>query len=129
MKDWPKIYLCPPHASQITALGALDAKKELEENVKVYKKNREILIDELPKMGFKKFSPPDGAFYIYIDVSEFTKDSLKFTRDILNKAGVAITPGLDFDQNRGNTTIRISYARSTKDIIEGVRRLKNFMKK
>ncbi len=123
------LFICPPHASQITALGALDAKKELEENVKVYKKNREILIDELPKMGFKKFSPPDGAFYIYIDVSEFTKDSLKFTRDILNKAGVAITPGLDFDQNRGNTTIRISYARSTKDIIEGVRRLKNFMKK
>ena len=89
------LFICPPHASQITALGALDAKKELEENVKVYKKNREILIDELPKMGFKKFSPPDGAFYIYIDVSEFTKDSLKFTRDILNKTGVAITPGLD----------------------------------
>ena len=57
----------------------MDAKEELQENVNVYKKNRELLIKELPLMGFKKFSPPDGAFYIYVDVSDFTNDSLKFT--------------------------------------------------
>ena len=123
------LFICPPHVSQVTALSAIDAKEELQQNVNVYKKNREILMEELPKMGFKKFSPPDGAFYIYVDVSEFTKDSLKFTKEILDKAGVAITPGLDFDQKRGNSTIRFSYARSTEDIIEGVKRLKEFMSK
>ena len=123
------LFICPPHASQITALAALDAKEELEHNANVYKKNREILMNELPNMGFTKFSPPDGAFYIYVDVSEFTNDSLKFTKKILDQVGVAVTPGLDFDQKRGNTTIRFSYARSTDDIIEGTKRLKKFMKK
>ena len=123
------LFICPPHASQITALKALEAKKELEQNVSIYKKNREILMNELPKIGFKSFSPPDGAFYIYVDVSEFTHDSLKFTKEILSKVGVAVTPGLDFDQVRGNTTIRFSYARSTEDILEGTKRLKEFMKK
>ncbi len=121
------LFICPPHASQITALAALDANEELEQNVNIYKKNREILINELPNMGFKNFSPPDGAFYIYVDVSKFTNDSLQFTKEILEKVGVAITPGLDFDQRRGNTTIRFSYARSTEDIIEGTKRLKKFM--
>ena len=123
------LFICPPHASQITALKALEAKKELEQNVSIYKKNREILMNELPKIGFKSFSPPDGAFYIYVDVSEFTHDSLKFTKEILSKVGVAVTPGLDFDQVRGNTTIRFSYARSTEDILEGTKILKKFMKK
>ncbi len=122
------LFICPPHASQITAISALDSKYELQENVNVYKKNRELLIKELPLMGFKKFSSPDGAFYIYIDVSDFTNDSLKFTNEILDKAGVAITPGLDFDQKRGDKTIRLSYARSTEDIKEGIKRLKEFMK-
>ena len=123
------LFICPPHVSQVTAISAIDAKDELEKNLNVYKKNREILKDELPKMGLKKFSSPDGAFYFYVDVSEFTNDSLEFTKEILDKVGVAITPGLDFDQKRGNTTIRFSYARSTTDIVEGVKRLKKFIKK
>ena len=122
------LFICPPHASQIAALAAMDANDELKQNIKVYKKNREILLKELPKAGFKTFSPPDGAFYIYVDISEFSNDSLGFCKKVLNEASVAITPGLDFDQKRGNTTIRFSYARSTKDIIEGANRIKNFMK-
>ena len=122
------LFICPPHVSQLTALASMDAKEELEQNINVYKKNREILLEELPKAGLKTFSPPDGAFYIYVDISEFSNDSLKFCKDVLDQAGVAITPGLDFDQKRGNSTIRFSYARSTEDIIEGVRRIKKFMK-
>ena len=122
------LFICPPHASQITALAAMDATEELEKNINVYKKNREILLEELPKAGFKTFSPPDGAFYIYVDISEFSNDSLSFCKKVLDQAGVAITPGLDFDQKRGNKTIRFSYARSTEDIIEGANRIKNFMK-
>ena len=64
--------------SQLTALSAMDAKEELNTNVDVYKKNRSILLEELPKAGLNKFSPPDGAFYIYIDISEYSKDSLNF---------------------------------------------------
>jgi len=122
------LFICPPHVSQLTALASMDAKEELEQNINVYKKNREILLEELPKAGLKTFSPPDGAFYIYVDISEFSNDSLKFCKDVLEQAGVAITPGLDFDQKRGNSTIRFSYARSTEDILEGARRIKKFMK-
>ncbi len=122
------LFICPPHASQITALAAMDATDELEKNINVYKKNREILLEELPKAGFQTFSPPDGAFYIYVDISEFSNDSLSFCKKVLDEAGVAITPGLDFDQKRGNKTIRFSYARSTEDIVEGANRIKNFMK-
>ena len=122
------LFICPPHVSQLTALSAMDAKEELNTNVEVYKKNRSILLEELPKAGLNKFSSPDGAFYIYIDISEYSKDSLNFCKEVLDKAGVAITPGLDFDQKRGNSTIRFSYARSTEDIIEGANRIKKFMK-
>ena len=122
------LFICPPHVSQLTALASMDAKEELEQNINVYKKNREILLEELPKAGLKTFSPPDGAFYIYVDISEFSNDSLKFCKDVLEQAGVAITPGLDFDQKRGNSTIRFSYARSTDDIKEGSERIKKFMK-
>ena len=122
------LFICPPHVSQLTALSAMDAKEELNTNVEVYKKNRSILLEELPKAGLNKFSPPDGAFYIYIDISEYSKDSLNFCKEVLDKAGVAITPGLDFDQKRGKSTIRFSYARSTEDIIEGANRIKKFMK-
>ena len=93
------------------------------------KKNREILLEELPKAGLKKFSPPDGAFYIYVDISEYSNDSLSFCKKVLEEANVAITPGVDFDQKRGNSTIRFSYARSTEDIIEGTKRIKEFMSK
>ena len=121
------LFICPPHVSQLTALAAMDADKELNRNVDVYKKNREILLDELPKAGLEKFSPPDGAFYIYVDISKYSNDSLNFCKEVLDKVGVAITPGLDFDQKRGNSTIRFSYARSTADIIEGMKRMNFFM--
>ncbi|MEO5615285.1 MAG: pyridoxal phosphate-dependent aminotransferase, partial [Cypionkella sp.] len=67
------------------------------------------------------------AFYIYADVSDFTDDSLGFARDILHKAGVAVTPGLDFDPVRGAQTLRFSYARGTADIVEGLERLAAYM--
>ena len=77
---------------------------------------------------FSKISSPDGAFYIYADVSKFCNDSLEFANRVLKEANVAITPGLDFDPKRGNSTIRFSYARSTEDITRGIDRLNIFMK-
>jgi aspartate/methionine/tyrosine aminotransferase len=121
------MFICPPHASQIAALAALDCVPELEANRAVYARNRALMLDGLRAAGFTKIAPPDGAFYIYADVSEFTNDSLKFSSQILAEAGVAVTPGLDFDPVRGAQTLRFSYARSTDEIIEGLKRLQGFM--
>ena len=120
------LFICAPHISQIAALGALEAEEELEANVAVYAKNREILLEELPKAGFKDFAPCDGAFYIYADVSHMTDDSRAFCDRMLAEAGVAATPGHDFDPVRGNSTMRFSFARTTEEMIEGARRLKNW---
>lgn len=123
------MFICSPHASQLAALAAMDAQDELQQNLSVYRKNRALMMEVLPKIGFDKFAPPDGAFYVYVDVSDYTQDSLAFSKQILEEAGVAVTPGLDFDQNRGSGTLRLSYARSTDDIQEGLARLEKFMKK
>ncbi len=121
------LFICPPHASQIAALAALDATEELEANRAVYAANRALMLDRLPKAGFTKIAPPDGAFYIYADVSDLTTDSRAFAAEVLEQAGVAVTPGLDFDPVRGATTLRFSYARATADIEEGLDRLARFM--
>ena len=118
------MFICPPHASQIAALAALDCIEELEANRAVYAENRRLMLEGLPKAGFPKIAPPDGAFFIYADVSDLTEDSRELAAEILEKAGVAVTPGLDFDPGRGLQTLRFSYARATEDIAEGLRRLK-----
>ena len=121
------MFICAPHASQLAALAALDCQDEMRENLAVYARNRELMLQGLPKAGFTKIAPPDGAFYVYADVSDLTKDSRAFATEILESAGVAVTPGLDFDPVRGATTLRFSYARSTADIEEGLQRLQQFM--
>ncbi len=121
------LFICAPHASQIAALAALDTIGELEDNLAMYTRNRALLLEELPKVGFPKIAPPDGAFYIYADVSDLTDDSVALAKQILQEAGVAVTPGVDFDPARGHKSLRFSYARSTEDIVEGIRRLKIWM--
>ena len=121
------MFICPPHASQVAALAALDCVDEAEANLAVYARNRELLLERLPQIGFDRIAPPEGAFYIYADVSELTDDSLKFSAEILEQAGVAVTPGLDFDPRRGARTLRFSYAGATADIAEGLDRLAAFM--
>ena len=123
------MFICAPHISQIAALGALSASDELNLNLKTYEANRTMLIEELPKLGLKNFAPPDGAFYFYIDVSEYTNDSVNFAKSVLDEVHVAITPGIDFDPERGLKTIRLSYACSTSDLKEGLKRLEKFMSK
>ena len=85
------------------------------------------MLEGLPKAGFDRIAPPDGAFYIYADVSGLTDDSLRLAGEILDGAGVAVTPGIDFDPRRGHQWMRFSYARSTADIAEGLERLAAFM--
>ncbi|KUF11607.1 pyridoxal phosphate-dependent aminotransferase [Pseudoponticoccus marisrubri] len=122
------LFICPPHASQVAALAAMDAGEELEANLAVYARNRALMLEGLPAAGFDRIAPPDGAFYVYADVSHLTDDSRAFAREILDEAGVAVTPGLDFDPERGAGTLRFSYARAPEDIAEGLDRLARFMK-
>ena len=121
------MFICPPHASQIAALAALDCIDELEANRATYAENRRLMLEGLPRAGFTRIAPPDGAFYIYADVSDLTTDSLAFAGEILRGAGVAVTPGLDFDPVRGRQTLRFSYAGGTADVAEGLARLTAFM--
>jgi aspartate/methionine/tyrosine aminotransferase len=121
------LFICPPHASQVAALAALDCADDLEANMAVYRENRRLMLEGLPAAGFDRIAPPDGAFYVYADVSHITDDSRKLAAEILDEAGVAVTPGLDFDPARGGGTLRFSYARGSADIAEGLERLAAFM--
>ena len=119
-------FICAPHVAQVAALAALDCDAELQDNLAVYGQNRAALLAGLPDAGFTKLAPPDGAFYIYADVSDLTSDSTELCAELLAKAGVAVTPGWDFDPVRGGQFIRFSYAGSHSDIVEGLARLKNW---
>ncbi len=121
------MFICPPHVAQVAALAALECEAEAEANRVTYATNRRLMLDGLPRAGFTRIAPPDGAFYIYADVSDLTPDSRAFADELLHGAGVAVTPGLDFDPVRGHKTLRFSYARSTADITEGLVRLQAYM--
>jgi len=121
------MFICAPHAAQKLALYAMDCAPELDQNRAVYAANRDLMIAGLKDAGLAQFAPPDGAFYIYVDVSDYTDDALSFAAQILETAGVAVTPGLDFDAARGHHWLRFSYARATEDIVEGLKRLKLFI--
>ncbi|MFO1210239.1 MAG: aminotransferase class I/II-fold pyridoxal phosphate-dependent enzyme [Amaricoccus sp.] len=120
------LFICAPHASQVAALAAMDAGDALEANVGVYRANRALLLEGLPRAGFSRIAPPDGAFYVYADVRGMTGDSRELAARILDEAGVAVTPGLDFDPRRGAGTLRFSYAGSTAEMAEGIARLERW---
>ena len=117
------LFICAPAVSQAAALGAFDGRDELEENVANYARNRDLLMEGLPGVGFSELVPADGGFYLYADVSRFTDDSLAFSREMLEEAGVAGTSGFDFDEARGQHYLRFSYAGTHEDMHEAVERL------
>lgn len=120
------LYIAAPAISQVAALGAFDGMDELERNRQVYAANRTLLLNALPEAGFTSFAPADGAFYLYCDVSSLTDDSGKLARRILDEAGIAVTPGYDFDAARGAKYLRFSYAGSNAAMVEAARRLKDW---
>ena len=117
------LYISPPALSQHAALAAFDCRDELDANVARYAANRALLLEELPKAGFERFAPADGAFYLYADIAHLTNDSPEFCRQMLRETGIACTPGIDFDPARGHASLRISFAGSTDSIAEAARRL------
>jgi len=116
----------PPALSQYAAVAAFDCRDELDANVRRYAENRDLLLRELPKAGFDRFAPSDGAFYLYADVAHITNDSEGLCHRLLHETGVALTPGIDFDRGRGRSTLRLCYAGSTSSIEQAVARLKSW---
>jgi aspartate/methionine/tyrosine aminotransferase len=102
--------ICPPTLSQIAALAAFDAYDELDANVERYGRNRELLVAGLSSVGIDSFAPPDGAFYVYADVSKWTDDTLSWCSRVLTETGVAVVPGVDFDTVDGGKFIRMCFA-------------------
>ncbi|MFZ5792378.1 MAG: pyridoxal phosphate-dependent aminotransferase [Pseudomonadota bacterium] len=117
------LFISPPALPQHAAMVAFDCKAELDAMVRRYAENRALLLRELPKAGFDKLAPADGAFYLFADIGRLTNDSIAFCRRMLEETGVATTPGVDFDPARGNRYLRFSFAGDSADIAEAARRL------
>ena len=97
-----------------------------------YEDNRRLLLDGLPKAGLDRFLPADGAFYLYADVSDFTdaeQDSHAFAQRLLEEAGVAVTPGADFDPFEGRDFVRLCYAGARDDMAAAIERIGNWLRR
>ena len=112
-----------PTLSQIAAQAAFDGRAEMDAVKHGYEQNRRILLEGLPKAGFEKILPVDGAFYLYADVSGFCDDSFEFAQRMLSETHVAATPGVDFDPHQGRKFIRFCYAGSSAEMDEAVQRI------
>ncbi len=121
------LYISVPTMAQVAAETALEQTAILDGYVADYAKNRPLLLDELPKLGFNIDVPPDGAFYLYTDISAFSDDSLSFCYRMLDEIGVATTPGVDFGHGADHPHIRFSYAGQYDDIAEAIERLKGWV--
>lgn len=120
------LFISPPTLSQLAAIAAFESHDELQGNVRRYADNRELLLQRLPEAGFDRLTEPGGAFYIYADVSAMTDDSVVFCQAILRETGVAVTPGVDFDPERGKRYLRFSFAGATADMAAAARRLREW---
>ena len=121
--------VCPPALAQHAAGAAFDPESiaELEGHVARYAVNRSLLLTGLPELGITRLAPADGAFYVYADVSHLTEDTMTYCRTLLAATGVATAPGVDFDTEHGNRFIRLSFAGSTEDITEALRRMGHYL--
>jgi aspartate/methionine/tyrosine aminotransferase len=117
------LFIAPPAISQYAALAAFDSLDELNARVRGYAASRDLLLRELPKAGFDRLAPSDGAFYLYADIGHLTNDSADFCRRMLAETGVAATPGIDFDPERGLSSMRFSFAGPLADMQEAAKRL------
>jgi aspartate/methionine/tyrosine aminotransferase len=120
--------ISPPTLSQYAAVAAFDCGEELDRNVARYARNRSLLLEALPRAGFDRMAPADGAFYLYAEIGHLTNDSVEFCRRMLAETGVAATPGVDFDPVRGHATMRFSFAGATEEMAEAADRLHRWLR-
>ncbi len=123
------IFLSAPTPSQYAALAAFsdESIEILEQRKDTFKQRRDYLLPALEDLGFRFQTKPHGAFYLYGDCSRFTDDSTKFSHDLLEQMGVAVTPGLDFGTNAPEKHLRFAYTTDIELLREGVRRISQFV--
>jgi aspartate/methionine/tyrosine aminotransferase len=112
------LYICAPSLSQRAAVAAFDCHEELQTHVVRYAANRALMLDGLAAAGLSNIAQADGAFYVYADVSHLTTDSMDLCGRWLDELGISVTPGIDFDTQRGHRFVRFSYSGRTEDLIE-----------
>ncbi len=119
-------FISAPTLSQYAAIQAFNSLNDFGKNVALYKSNRDFLLKELTRIGFKEIFKPQGAFYLYLNVSHLTNNSTLFCMRMLNEIGVAVAPGIDFDPFEGKKFIRIAFSRPLRDIKAAIERIKNW---
>jgi aspartate/methionine/tyrosine aminotransferase len=121
------LFISAPHVSQVAAEAAFDCHAELQANVARYRRSRDCLLRELPAAGFSRLSPAEGAFYLFADIADRSNDSEAFCARMLAEAGVAASPGVDFDRGRGGRFVRFSYCGPEGDMREAAGRLARWL--
>lgn len=123
------LFICPPTIAQHAGIAVLrECRDEVRRRRAAYRERAEYLMGALERLGFHIPVPPKGAFYLYADVSRICEDSYSFCMELLERAHVAITPGLDFGQNQPERYVRLSLANSLDNLKEGVRRISSWLK-
>jgi aspartate/methionine/tyrosine aminotransferase len=118
------MFISAPYIAQVAAEAAFDCHDELRANIARYRRSRDHLLATLPAAGFSHLSPAEGAFYLFADISDRSNDSAAFCARMLREAGVAVSPGVDFDRTRGHHFVRFSYCGPEADMQAAAERLK-----
>jgi aspartate/methionine/tyrosine aminotransferase len=124
-------FICPSAPAQYAALSAFgpETLAVLEERRREFLRRRNYMVPALRELGFHIPVTPQGAFYIYAGCERFSSDSADFAVRVLEEAGVAITPGLDFGANRPECHVRFAYTRSLEDLKEGVENIARMLRR
>ena len=121
------LFISAPDFAQVAAIVALtQTDDEILRRRKVYDRRRRLVLERLKQMGLQILAEPTGAFYVFVNIGRWNGSSLDFAFQLLEKAGVAVTPGIDFGK-QGEGFARISYANSEENIKEGLDRLESFL--
>lgn len=121
------LFISAPSLSQVAARLALGERDHAEAQKARYAANRALLNAGISELGFGAVRESDGAFYAYVEISRFSNDSLRFCEELLDAAGVAATPGIDFDRVEGRRFVRFSYAARREDVEEALGRMQTFL--
>ena len=123
------LYISPATPSQRAALACFEPATAaiVEQRRAVFAARRDFLVPALRELGFGVPVMPAGGFFVYADCSRFTDDTEKFCRDVLEGAGVAFTPGIDFGVHRARQHVRLAYTIDQRKLEEGVARLRDFL--
>ena len=120
-------YLSPSSFSQFVAQHVFNYYEYFDNIVLEYLDNRDFLINYLKNIGLKEFVLPKGAFYLYINISKLHNNSYEFCKRMVEDIGVTIAPGIDFDNDKGISYIRISYACKKSELVEALNLIRKWI--